>query len=200
MMVVAAALLGYLIGSLPTANALARLWGVNLLTSGSGNPGANNARRVGGLALSLSVLIVEVGKGMLAVVIGMSLAGDLGAVAAGVGAAAGNVYNVWYSFRGGKGLAIALGVLVAAWPTVVPLVLVILGVAAAFTRSTGIGALVTLVSLFVAALTWGWIGLGPAWGVADVTTLLVLGVGIPSILWRRHWADAMARLRAPAPL
>ncbi|HLF42574.1 MAG TPA: glycerol-3-phosphate acyltransferase [Acidimicrobiia bacterium] len=200
MTALAAALLGYLIGSLPTANGLARLWGVDLRTSGSGNPGANNARRVGGLTLFLVVLVVEAGKGLLAVTVGLTLGGDLGAVSAGVGAAAGNVHNVWYSFRGGKGLGITLGVLLAAWPTVIPVVLVILAIAAAATRSSGIGALVTLACLFVAALTWEWTGLGTGWGVEDVTTLAVLGVGIPLVLWRRHWADAVARLKARAHL
>jgi len=198
MTVLAAALLGYLIGSLPTANGLARLWGVDLRTSGSGNPGANNARRAGGLPLFFLVLTVEAGKGALAVLSGAYLAGDLGAVAAGVGAATGNVYNVWYSFRGGKGLGITLGVLLASWPTVVPVLLVILAIASVATRSSGIGALVTLASLFVAGLAWGWTGLGTGWGVEEMATLTVLGIGIPLVVWQRHWADAVARLSARA--
>jgi glycerol-3-phosphate acyltransferase PlsY len=198
--VLVAALLGYGIGSLPTANGLARLWGVNLRMSGSGNPGANNARRLGGLTLFLLVLLVEVAKGMAAVVVGLSMAGDLGAVIAGLGAVSGNVYNFWYSFHGGKGLGITLGVLLAAWPTVTPGALVILGIASAVTRSSGVGTLITLVCLVVATLTWERIGLGTAWGVEDLTTLLVLGLGIPLLLMRRHWADARARLRAPARL
>src|SRR3970282_2392782 len=141
MTVVAAALAGYLIGSLPTANSLAGLWGVNLRTSGSGNPGANNARRLAGLTPFFLILGVEMGKGVLAVLVGHSLAGDLGAVTAGLGAAAGNVYNVWYWFGGGKGLAITLGILLAAWPTFVPFGLLIIGVSAAVTRSSGLGGL-----------------------------------------------------------
>ncbi|MDP9494261.1 MAG: glycerol-3-phosphate acyltransferase [Actinomycetota bacterium] len=200
MSVLGTAVLGYLIGSLPSANGLARLWGVDLRTSGSGNPGANNARRVGGYTLFLLVLFVEVLKGVLAVVVGQSLAGDLGAVVAGSGAVAGNVYNVWYRFRGGKGLGITLGVLLAAWPTVTPVLLVILGLASAVTRSSGIGTLITLACLIAATLTWEPFGLGTGWGVEDLTTLLVLGLGIPLLICQRHWVDARARLRAPAPL
>jgi hypothetical protein len=77
-------------------------------------------------------------------------------------------------------------------------VLVILAIASAATRSTGIGALVTLASLFVAALTWEWTGLGTGWGVEEMATLAVLGAGIPLVLWQRHWADAIARLSARA--
>jgi glycerol-3-phosphate acyltransferase PlsY len=191
---------GYLIGSMPTANGLARLWGVNLRTEGSGNPGANNARRLGGITLFIAVLIIEVAKGILAVVVGTALSGDVGAVVAGVAAIAGNVYNVWYSFRGGKGLGIALGVLLAAWPTVVPAMLMILGIATALTRSSGIGALVTLICLFGGALAWEQTGIEAGWGVDDMATLLILGVGIPVVLWQRHFTDTRTRLRAPARL
>jgi acyl phosphate:glycerol-3-phosphate acyltransferase len=198
--VLAAALLGYLLGSLPTANGLARLWGVDLRTGGSRNPGANNARRLGGITLFLVVLVVEVVKGMAAVVIGSSLAGDPGAVAGGLGAVAGNVYNVWYSFQGGKGLAITLGVLLGIWPTVVPFALVILALAAALTRSSGIGTLITLACLLIAAVVWEMLGLGTAWGVEDLTLLLVVVLGVALVLCQPHFRDARAHLRAPAPL
>lgn len=199
MTVVASGLIGYLIGSLPTANGLAGLRGIDLRTGGSGNPGANNARRLGGMALFTVVLVVEVLKGVLAVAIGIFLGGDWGAVFAGLGAVTGNVYNAWYRLRGGKGLAITLGVLLAAWPTVVPLVVVVLGVAAAVTRSTGIGALVASVTLFIAGLTWEQFEAGNAWGVEDLSTLLVLSIGIPLILWRPHWRDARTHLRPADP-
>jgi len=200
MNILASGLIGYLIGSLPTANGLAGLRGIDLRAGGSGNPGANNARRLGGMALFAIVLVVEVLKGVVAVVIGISLGGDWGAVFAGLGAVTGNVYNAWYRFRGGKGLAITLGVLLAAWPTVVPLVVVVLGVTAAITRSTGIGALVASVTLLAAGLTWEQIVDGNAWGVADPSAFLVIGIGIPLILWRPHWQDARARLRPVDPL
>jgi glycerol-3-phosphate acyltransferase PlsY len=63
-------LVGYLIGSVPTALWLGKLWGVDLRRGGTGNPGANNARRLGGNTLALLVLIVEITKGLLAVVVG----------------------------------------------------------------------------------------------------------------------------------
>jgi acyl phosphate:glycerol-3-phosphate acyltransferase len=199
-MTILAAILGYAIGSLPTANGIAGLRGIDLRSGGSGNPGANNARRLGGPALALAVLVVEMAKGALAVVLGMALAGDAGAVAAGIGAAAGNVYNVWYGFEGGKGLGITLGVLIAAWPMFAPIALLVLGISSAITRSTGVGTLVTLVSIFVASLLWADIGIEAPWGVTDPELFVVLGIGLPLILWRPHWKDARARLRRPAPL
>ena len=108
----------------------------------------------------------------------MEIAGDLGAVLAGTGAAAGNVYNVWYRFQGGKGLGISFGVLLAAWPTFAPIAVVVLGVAArpsAVLR--GIGSLVTLVAVFVGSIVWDQLGLTTGWGVDDPAVLIVLGSG-----------------------
>ena len=59
--------------------------------------------------LALLVLVVEIAKGLAAVVAGMNIAGETAALAAGLGAVTGNVYNVWYRFQGGKGLGISCG-------------------------------------------------------------------------------------------
>ena len=67
-----AAITGYLIGSVPTAVWLGKLWGVDLRRGGTGNPGANNARRLGGLPLAFLVLVVEMAKGMTAVAAGLA--------------------------------------------------------------------------------------------------------------------------------
>lgn len=115
---------GYLIGSIPTANAIAGLFGIDLRSEGSGNPGANNARRLGGPGLSIAILSVEAAKGAAAVVAGVIFGGSPGMAAAGLAAATGNVYNVWYRFQGGKGLGITLGVLLVAWPLALPPVIV----------------------------------------------------------------------------
>ena len=120
MNIVAAALAGYLIGSVPTAVWLGRLWGVDLLREGSGNPGTNNARRLGGYTLAVLVLIVEIGKGLAAVVVGLVIGGEAAALAAGVSAVAGNVCNVWLRFKGGKGLGICGGVILGLWPALSP--------------------------------------------------------------------------------
>jgi glycerol-3-phosphate acyltransferase PlsY len=131
-----AALIGYVIGSMPTAGLLGRLWGVDLLGEGSGNPGTANALRTSGARLAATVLVVEAAKGYAAVLAGSSIAGETGAMAAGLGAVAGNVYNVWYHFGGGKGLGISLGVLAAAWPAALVPVLVVLVGAVLISRSS----------------------------------------------------------------
>lgn len=193
---VIAAAIGYLIGSLPTAGLLGRLGGVHLRNEGSGNPGAHNALRTSGPLLAALILLVEASKGYLAVRAGDMIMGDVSAVAAGIGAVAGNVYNLWYRFDGGKGLGISLGVLAGLWPAVlVPLVAVMV-VAVSITRSSGLTAMVGLAALTVMALLWpvyGW----PTGGVAATGHLIVITVGIGAIIFRKHHRDA--RFRAPVP-
>lgn len=195
-----AAVTGYLVGSVPSAAWLGRLWGVDLRRGGTGNPGANNARRLGGLPLALLVLLVEMGKGMGAVAAGFAIGGEIGGVVAGLGAAIGNVYNVWYRFEGGKGLGITGGVLIGLWPAALPVVVIVITLASALSRSTGIGSLITIGFLPIAAITWELTGLDNPWGVGDYTLLLPLALGLLPIIAPKHWRDARTRLTSsPAP-
>jgi glycerol-3-phosphate acyltransferase PlsY len=196
--IVAAASAGYLIGSIPTAVWLGRLWGVDLRRAGTGNPGANNARRLGGWTLALLVLAVEMAKGLAVVLAVLAVYGEAGAVAAGLGAVTGNVYNVWYGFKGGKGLGITGGVLLGLWPAAFPFVVITIAVASVLTRSTGIGTLVTQGFLLVGALAWDRTGLAGPWGVGDYALLLPLVIGICLIIAPKHWRDARGRLSSPA--
>ncbi len=189
---------GYLIGSLPTANGLARLWGANLRSDGSGNPGAANAHRTGGFTLAAVVLLVEIGKGLLAVVVGLSMAGDLGGILAGIGAAAGNVYNVWYGFDGGKGLGISSGVVIGLWPTAYPVFLAVLITVILITRASGIATLVTLATVVVLSFLWPVMEWEMAWGIDEVELLPLLGIGLTLVLMQRHLFDARNPLRRPS--
>lgn len=197
-MIAVAPVAGYVIGSVPTAVWLGRLWGVDLRRDGSGNPGANNARRLGGPTLAVLVLLVEITKGLAAAAVGLVVAGEAGAVLSGLGAVTGNVYNIWYRFRGGKGLGITGGVLLGLWPAAFPLVVVTLALSSALTRSTGIGSLVTLGSLVVGALVWDRSGLDNPWGVSDPTLLLLMVAGLFVVIAPKHWRDARRRLSSPA--
>lgn len=188
---------GYLIGSIPTANSIAGLFGIDLRSEGSGNPGANNARRVGGLGLSIAILVVEAAKGAAAVLAGDALASSPGMVTAGLGAATGNVFNVWYRFQGGKGLGITLGVLLVAWPLALPPVIVAIAAVALITRSTGLASIGALVMLVTLGLLWFPMAWPPGWG-ADTASLPWLAVGLTFVLAPKHVTDALApRSRTP---
>ena len=188
-MTLIAGLVGYLLGSLPTAAPLGRIWGVRLRKDGSQNPGANNALRLGGPVLALTVLLVEVAKGLAAVRLGFGLDGELGAVAGAVGAVAGNVHSFWYGFRGGKGLGISAGVLLGVaplllLPTIGVLLLVVLP-----TKSSGTATLGAIVALNVAAVAWWLAEWSTGWGIEAGPLLVVLSVGMTLVLWPRHHAD-----------
>lgn len=188
-MIVLAAGVGYLIGSIPTAAWLARTRGVDLRRDGSGNPGTANALRTSGPWMAITVLAVEAAKGYGAVWVGDLVADDIGAVASGLGAVAGNVYNVWYRFRGGKGLGISLGVLAALWPWVLLPIVAIIALGALLTRSSGTASLLAVLGLNISAFVWpamGW----ETGGLASNSQLLVISLGIGLLISWKHWQDS----------
>ncbi|MEX0796980.1 MAG: glycerol-3-phosphate acyltransferase, partial [Acidimicrobiia bacterium] len=180
---------GYVIGSIPTANAISGLFGFDLRSEGSGNPGANNARRLGGPRLFIAILAVEAAKGAAAVLAGDTIAGSPGMVAAGLGAATGNVFNVWYRFQGGKGLGITLGVLLLAWPLALPPVIVTIAAVALITRSTGLASIGALVMLLILGLLWFPMAWSIGWG-AESTSLPWMAIGLAVVLAPKHISDA----------
>ena len=188
-MILLAGAVGYLIGSVPTAVLLGRLRGVDLRTEGSGNPGTSNALRTAGWGLASAVLAVEAAKGYLAVMGGEWMADDAAAIAGGLGAVAGNVYNMWYRFEGGKGLGISLGVLAGLWPLVLLPVAVVISVGMRLSGSSGVAALATMSALVVMAMLW-WAYSWPTGGIRPTGQLMVVAIGIAVIIFRKHWRDA----------
>jgi glycerol-3-phosphate acyltransferase PlsY len=191
MSVLVAALAGYILGSIPTANAIAGLFGIDLRAGGSKNPGTNNALRLGGYGLAVSVLSIEAAKGAVAVALGGMIGGQDGMVAAGVGAAAGNVFNVWYRFRGGKGLAIILGILLVAWPVVIIPSIVTIVAIAVITRSSGTAAVGALIMLLALGFLWEPQNWPVAWGISAISLLPWLAAGVVAIVGPKHLKDAL---------
>ena len=115
--------LGYLLGSIPFGLILARLGGKgDIRQIGSGNIGATNVLRTGSKPLAAATLVLDCLKGTTAVLIARELFGDpfndLAARYAAAGAIIGHLYPVWLKFKGGKGVATLLGVLIALLPIV----------------------------------------------------------------------------------
>ncbi|MCC6982659.1 MAG: glycerol-3-phosphate 1-O-acyltransferase PlsY [Bauldia sp.] len=133
-----ALVLGYLLGSLPFGVILTRLAGTaDLRTIGSGNIGATNVLRTGRRDLAALTLLFDVLKGTLAVVLGAVLVSHEVGVVAGVGAFLGHLFPVWLGFKGGKGVATYLGVLLSIdWRAALAFAVVWLGVAAALRYSS----------------------------------------------------------------
>ena len=140
----AAAALGYLLGSIPFGLALTRLAGHgDIRRIGSGNIGATNVLRTGSKGLAPLTALLDGGKGAAAFWTAGLLGPDM-AVLAGGGAFLGHLFPVWLKFRGGKGVATALGVLIAAsWEAGLLACLTWLAAAAAF-RYSSLAALAAL--------------------------------------------------------
>src|SRR3954467_11388697 len=118
---VAVAVIGYLIGSIPFALILARRWGADLRQVGSGNLGAANVMRTSGVRAGVLVGPPAMTKGAASVWLAARV-GD-GAelpAAAGLAAIVGHVYPIWLRFRGGKGVATACGVFAMLTPLAIP--------------------------------------------------------------------------------
>jgi acyl phosphate:glycerol-3-phosphate acyltransferase len=116
------ALVGYVVGSLPTGYIVGRLTGIDIRTVGSGNVGATNVTRVLGKRFGFPVFAIDFLKGVAAVMISFSVAGrlgstltsaDLAGAVGGVFSVVGHSFPVWLGFKGGKGVATSLGVLFA---------------------------------------------------------------------------------------
>jgi glycerol-3-phosphate acyltransferase PlsY len=116
--IVLAIVIGYLLGSVPCAYIAARLAkGVDIRRVGGGNVGALNVMREIGTVAGLAVFLADVAKGLLAVLVAQWLGAPvLWVFAAGLAAVVGHSWPVWLKFRGGQGLATAMGVLLALVP------------------------------------------------------------------------------------
>jgi acyl phosphate:glycerol-3-phosphate acyltransferase len=155
-----AAVLGYLLGTVPSADIVSRLatgGHVDLRTTGSRNPGAVNAGRVLGPTPGRAVTVADVGKAYAACAIGNAVAGDLGAHVAGVAAVVGHCYPAWNRFDGGKGVATSFGQCLYTFPVAAPVDLALaIGVARVLgPRRAG------LVS--TAAASGGWLLMSFVW-------------------------------------
>ena len=167
--------LAYLLGSIPFGLVLTRLFGAgDLRKIGSGNIGATNVLRTGRKGLAAATVILDGGKGAVAVGLADYFAGPEAAVIAAGASVLGHLFPVWLRFKGGKGVATTLGVLLAiAWPVGVAACLAWLLIA--FTlRYSSLAALVAIgISPFV------------AWALAD-DPRAILALFLAVLVFIRH--------------
>ncbi len=152
----AALAIGYLIGSVPFGLVLTRLSGAgDIRTIGSGNIGATNVLRTGRKGLAALTLLGDALKGTAAVILLAAIWGRNPAIAAGFGAFLGHVFPVWLRFKGGKGVATFLGVILGlAWPVALVFAAVWLATAA-LTRYSSLAGLIATAAAPVALWAGG---------------------------------------------
>jgi glycerol-3-phosphate acyltransferase PlsY len=166
-----ALVLGYLLGSIPFGLVLTKLAGTaDLRSIGSGNIGATNVLRTGRKGLAAATLICDMLKGTVAVVISGYYGGPNAAMLAALGAFLGHLFPVWLKFRGGKGVAVYIGVLIGLfWPAAVVFCVLWLATAA----TTRYSSLSALVASFVTPLFLWWFGHAALASLFAVLTMLL---------------------------
>jgi glycerol-3-phosphate acyltransferase PlsY len=176
-----ALLLGYLLGSVPFGLILTRLAGTaDLRSIGSGNIGATNVLRTGRKGLAAATLICDVLKGTVAVLISGYYGGPNAAMLAALGAFLGHLFPIWLKFRGGKGVAVYIGILIGLfWPAAILFCVVWLAIAV-ISRYSSLSALVA--SLVTPIFLW-WFGHLALAALFTVLTILLFYMHRENI-WR----------------
>ena len=179
--------IGYLLGSIPFGLVLTRLAGAgDLRQIGSGSIGATNVLRTGRKGLAVATLLLDAAKGWVAVVIAEHLAPGTGPVAAAA-ALIGHCYPLWLRFRGGKGVATALGIILAvSWPIALAL-LGVWAVVIAVSRISSLSSLSAVVAAVPAALLLG--------AAPRVPLMVVMAL---VIVWK-HWANIDRLMKGTEP-
>ena len=178
------AVIGYLLGSVPFGVLVAKGMGLgNLREIGSGNIGATNVLRTGSKPAAVATLLLDGAKGAVALLLARSLAGEDAAQLAALTAMIGHCYPVWLGFKGGKGVATFLGILLAlAWPAGIAACIAWL-VAAGLTRMSSMGGLLAAGASSVLVVLMGY---GTAYLLCLLLTLIVF--------WRHR--TNISRIRA----
>ncbi len=192
-----AAVGGYLLGSIPFGVILTRLaTGEDVRSIGSGNIGATNVLRTGRKDLALATLLLDAGKGAAAFLIAQALFPGVPAIAAVAGGAAflGHLFPVWLGFKGGKGVATFMGLLLAAaWPLGLMAIATWLIVAVLFRMSSFAALVAAIASPLLALLPLPLAGL-PASG-----PVLALSVASAILIWLRHHENIARILKGTEP-
>ena len=198
---------GYLLGTVPSADGVTRLVAghrIDLRETGSRNPGGLNVFRLLGRAPGRAVIVADIAKGFVACACGRAVAGDAGAHLGGTAAVLGHCYPIWNRFRGGKGVATSFGQCLYTFPAAAPLDLA-LGIGIARMpglRRPGLAATVVPSTVWLlASVLWWRRKLPNSWGprptaalpLANAATVLV----IASRFVRAHALGHPDELHAP---
>ncbi len=182
------AVIGYMLGSIPFGLVLTRALGLgNLREIGSGNIGTTNVLRTGSKAAAAATLILDGGKGAAAVLLARSLAGEDAAQLAGLAAFLGHCFPIWLKFKGGKGVATFLGLMLAlAWPVGIACCL-------AWVATAAVSRISSLSALVAALAT-------PLWAyVLGYPAAILLALLLAAIVFWRHGANISRLLAGTEP-
>ena len=196
---------GYLLGTFPTADLVARRaagGSIDLRSAGSGNPGTANALNVLGKRAAAEVLVGDMGKGVVACAVGAVVAGPVGAHLAGTSSVVGHCYPVWTRFRGGKGVATSVGQCLATFPAYFPIDVAVAVVTVANPRWKQRAFAATVASSacwVVGGVVWWARGLRNLWGPRPSLLLPLASAMSSAVIIQRFIAEGPPRADAPDP-
>lgn len=201
--VAAIVVVAYLLGSIPFGLLVAMSQGVDIRKVGSGNIGATNVWRVMGKKWGLITFLADAAKGLFAVMAGMWIAGswgvtiplawghtrvehltsDFAGIAAALGCILGHNFPIWLKFRGGKGVATSLGVVIGMMPVASLIIFAIWGIVLRLTGYVSLASIVAAVSLPVIAVFMLFAGWLKGWG------LFYFSLAAALLIVKRHTAN-----------
>ena len=186
-MILGAVVAGYLFGTFPSADLVARIatrGTVDIRAVGTGNPGTLNAMRSIGTKWGIVVLVLDVVKGSGAAVFGAWIGGADGAYAAATAAIAGHIFPVWTRFKGGKGVATSAGACIAVFPLYFPLDAAVAYLSAVKSQRATLGTQVGCAIWVSASVLWWAFEWPNLWGPKPGAGLVAFSVvGSAMILW-----------------
>lgn len=162
----------YLLGSVDFAVIIARARGVDIYAEGSGNPGASNVFRSVGKGMGVTVLLLDLAKGLLSTLVGSAVGGPALGAAAGFAAVIGHCYPLFHRFKGGKGAATFAGLLFGLYPLSAAILLVLFVGLVALTRVASIGTIAVALAAIPAAVLEGARGWVLVWLAAGVALIV----------------------------
>ncbi len=215
LLVAAILLASYLLGSIPCGLLISQSQGLDIREHGSRNIGATNVWRVMGKKWGLLAFVGDTAKGWLAVLLGMWLAArwsvtldlphghilppDFAGITAALGCILGHTFPVWLRFKGGKGVATSLGVILGMMPLAALIDFAIWGVVFKVSRYVSLASIVAAGALPVAVIGLMFFGPAQGWGAVQGWGNFYFAVAAAALVIKRHTAN-LQRLRAGTEL
>ena len=151
-------IVSYILGSIPTSYLMGKLIKkIDIRDFGSGNVGATNALRVLGTKIGIITLVIDIGKGILAVFLGKMIVAEpsnIVLIAFGLFAILGHIFTIFLKFKGGKGVATSAGVFIALTPLAVGIALIVFVLTVWISRYVSLGSILAALVLFLVELYW----------------------------------------------
>jgi glycerol-3-phosphate acyltransferase PlsY len=183
---------GYLLGSIPSADAAGKIVGVSVRAAGTGNPGAINASVLLGKRWGTAVAAVDIAKGAAAGIVGKRVS-DRAAYAAATASVVGHVFPIWSGFQGGKGVATSYGAVLGVFPAYAAPDLLVAAAAARTANHPRVANDISSVVWTAAALLWWRKSWPNLWGPAPSVALPLHAAATSALIaWRFRQPERIA--------